>query len=244
MEFSTWNRLLVGCHGMVFLQMWAHNRPIECFSNLSLHAYENITVQLEQYRLAHNSYWESTEKSIDTGRPVDAVLFPVGPHTATLPESHIGGVSPTLVLHSLSISDWHYIHRVYFDPQYSWLLRRCCAGHTCGQKDRSVRSELQTTWWQRWAQSESVSVKLPRIGLWLFANCTVFRRPRYFWWRSGKRDDCWTEARGRKGPCFGTGTRRCIGSCMTKEFKVVTNCTEEKPDCFHASLNLRCLSTW
>jgi hypothetical protein len=52
---------------------------------ISLHAYENITVQLEQYRLAYNSYWESTEKSTDTGRPVDAVLFPVEPHTATLP---------------------------------------------------------------------------------------------------------------------------------------------------------------
>ncbi len=26
---------------------------------------------------------------------------------------------------------------------------------------------------------------------------------------------------------------------MTKEFKVVTNCMEEKPDCFHASLRWR-----
>ena len=52
---------------------------------ISLHAYENVTLQLEAYRLAYNQYWESTQNRTGTGRPVDAVIFPVGPHTATLP---------------------------------------------------------------------------------------------------------------------------------------------------------------
>ena len=52
---------------------------------IGLLEYENITVQLEQYRSVYHNYWESTMKQTNTGRPVDAVIFPVGPHTATLP---------------------------------------------------------------------------------------------------------------------------------------------------------------
>lgn len=52
---------------------------------IGLLEYENITMRLEQYRSAYHHYWESTMKQTDTGRPVDAVIFPVGPHTATLP---------------------------------------------------------------------------------------------------------------------------------------------------------------
>lgn len=52
---------------------------------ISLLEYEDITVQLQEYRIAYHDYWESTKEQTSTGRPVDAVIFPVGPHTAPLP---------------------------------------------------------------------------------------------------------------------------------------------------------------
>lgn len=52
---------------------------------ISLHVYENLTLRLADYRVQYHQYWETTSKYTTTGRPVDVIIFPVGPHTATLP---------------------------------------------------------------------------------------------------------------------------------------------------------------
>lgn len=50
-----------------------------------LRDFEKIAVDLDLYRQLYHEYWESTESTTDTGRPVDAVIFPVGPHAANIP---------------------------------------------------------------------------------------------------------------------------------------------------------------
>lgn len=47
--------------------------------------FENATLSLKTFRSDYHKYWESTAEHTGTGRPVDAVLFPAGPHTAPLP---------------------------------------------------------------------------------------------------------------------------------------------------------------
>lgn len=45
----------------------------------------NVSLQVESFRAAYASYWESTKHETVTGRPVDAFIMPVAPHAAPRP---------------------------------------------------------------------------------------------------------------------------------------------------------------
>ncbi|KAK4171361.1 Acetamidase [Triangularia setosa] len=56
---------------------------------ISLPEYEQVVLKMKDYRWKYNDYWQSSAGKTSSGRPVDVVIAPVGPHTAIPPGKFI-----------------------------------------------------------------------------------------------------------------------------------------------------------
>ncbi|KAL8294734.1 hypothetical protein RB600_000608 [Gaeumannomyces tritici] len=65
--------------------------------SIPLPVFQNLVQHMKSYRQEHNDYWRSTAGKTGTGRPVDAVISPVSPHTAVPPGKFLYGEYSTSI---------------------------------------------------------------------------------------------------------------------------------------------------